>query len=156
MRNGDVSDRDAVEDRPELDGMAVDGRQGGPRGAGYGSRSEDGVARRPADQAKVTAATIAHMSRDETFRHSPRARRHGDGTRVTDFEILVWACMAWLSPQAAMLPITLFFSDISHDIWIHRRPEGRLAVYFSATAGWESPLILRHFRDLVLFSKVRI
>ena len=44
VRNGDVSDRDAVEDRPELDGMAVDGRQGGPRGAGYGSRSEDGVA----------------------------------------------------------------------------------------------------------------
>ena len=55
--------------------------------------------------------------------------------------LLVWACMRWLFPQAAMLPILLVFSVLSHDIWIRRRPGGWLDVYFSVTAGWEFPLL---------------
>ena len=40
-----------------------------------------------------------------------------------------------------MPPNTLRIRILSHDIWIRRRPEGRLAVYFFVTAGWEFPLL---------------
>ena len=42
MHNGDVSHRDAVEDRPDLDGLAIDPRQAGQVGALYGCLSQHG------------------------------------------------------------------------------------------------------------------
>ena len=59
---------------------------------------------------------------------------HGQGTRVTEHGLLLWAYKGLLPPQAAMLPRTLVFSVLSHDIWIRRRPGGWLSRNFSVTA----------------------
>ena len=58
VRNGDVSHRDAVGDRPQFDGMAVDVRQAGRRGPTYGSLPQGCVTRRSAVEARATAAEL--------------------------------------------------------------------------------------------------
>ena len=71
--NGDVSHRDAVKDRPDQDGLAIDPRQAGQVGAPYGCLSKVCVARRPAVEASATGATIAS--------HEPRRLTTTSATR---------------------------------------------------------------------------
>ena len=76
VRNGNVSHRDAVEDRPEFNGLLVDGHQAGPRGARCGCLCEDGVARRPAIEAQVAPSDHAVIVYTSGSTSLPKAVQH--------------------------------------------------------------------------------